>query len=394
MLFLTTFSSGLNIDKISYSGEEKSCEIHNCELNNGTLSGYVTDPLDNPIEGALIRVHFHGTYEEDHSDETGYYYVDNIPICYCMKLCICSKDGYQTESVELGITENTVYDFVLLTVGEVLLSEDFSGTFPPEGWEPGFFNQSNLSCCDSEPPCARGDWQDGYYDDFMMSKAIDASNYEKCIIKFYFGAQAYMPQYIAVYLKYRRNETSPWIDITPWDNMDDVCDYFEIEITYGPEGCGEALQIMWQFIGYYYFLDFLCVDDVKVLGIPINNPPEAPTITGPTSGKPNIEHEFSFNATDPDNDPVMYLVDWGDNNTGWTEYGDSGVEVILNHIWNEAGEYTIKAKAKDIRGAESEWGTLDVTIIPRNRAACYSVFFRFLDRFPLIQRILSILGVV
>ena len=29
--------------------------------NDGTLSGYVTDPSGNPIDGALIRVHFHGT---------------------------------------------------------------------------------------------------------------------------------------------------------------------------------------------------------------------------------------------------------------------------------------------------------------------------------------------
>ena len=83
--------------------------------NDGTLSGYVADPLDNPIEGALIRVDFHETYEEDYSDENGYYYVDNIPICYCMKNVSCSKEGYKTEWVELGIVENTIHDFVLHT---------------------------------------------------------------------------------------------------------------------------------------------------------------------------------------------------------------------------------------------------------------------------------------
>ena len=82
-------------------------------INNGTLSGYVTDPLDNPIEGALIRVHFHGTYEEDYSDENGYYHVTNIPICYCMKNATCSKEGYKTEWELLSIAENTTYDFVL-----------------------------------------------------------------------------------------------------------------------------------------------------------------------------------------------------------------------------------------------------------------------------------------
>jgi hypothetical protein len=83
------------------------------EVFNGSLSGFVTDPLMNPIEGALIRVHFHETYEEDYSDENGYYHVTNIPICYCMKNATCSKEDYKTEWVLLGITENTTYDFVL-----------------------------------------------------------------------------------------------------------------------------------------------------------------------------------------------------------------------------------------------------------------------------------------
>lgn len=87
--------------------------------NDGTLSGYVTDTFMNPIEGALIRVYFHETYEEDYSDENGYYYVDNIPICWCMKNCTCSKDGYETEWVLLGIVQDTTYDFVLTPLDPV-----------------------------------------------------------------------------------------------------------------------------------------------------------------------------------------------------------------------------------------------------------------------------------
>ena len=83
------------------------------EINDGSLSGYVKDPMENPIDGAHVRVYFHGTYEEDYSDETGYYYVDNIPICYCMKNCTCSKEGYKPEWILMGIAENTTYDFTL-----------------------------------------------------------------------------------------------------------------------------------------------------------------------------------------------------------------------------------------------------------------------------------------
>jgi hypothetical protein len=80
---------------------------------NGSLLGYVNDTSGNPIEGALVRVYFHESYEEDYSDSTGYYHVTSIPICYCMKDTVCSKSDYKTEQVSLAIAENTVYDFIL-----------------------------------------------------------------------------------------------------------------------------------------------------------------------------------------------------------------------------------------------------------------------------------------
>jgi hypothetical protein len=81
--------------------------------NDGTLSGYVNDTFSNPISGALIRVYFHGTYEEDYSDSQGFYHVTNIPICYCMKNCTCYKEGFEIDWIEMGIDEDSKYDFVL-----------------------------------------------------------------------------------------------------------------------------------------------------------------------------------------------------------------------------------------------------------------------------------------
>jgi len=271
----------------------------------------------------------------------------------------------------------------------VLLDENFSGTFPPEGWETGFFGQNNSGCCDSEPPCARGEYTDPYYDNFMKSKAIDASNYEKCIIKFYFGVKVPYGSDLFVYLKYRRNETSSWIDITPWTYpMDDVCDYFEIEITNDPEGCGEALQIQWLFLGYYYYyLHTTCIDDVKILGIPINNPPSKPTINGPT-GVPPGTYEYIFKATDPDGDDVSYTIEWGDSTSEETEYYKSGEEVTMGHTWAEKGTYTIQAKAKDVHELESSWGTLEVTV-PRSKILHNFLFLKFLDRHQLILRLFN-----
>ena len=63
----------------------------------------------------------------------------------------------------------------------------------------------------------------------------------------------------------------------------------------------------------------------------------------------------------------MYNIDWGDGDTDWTEYGDSGTEVTLKHTWTSQGTYTIKAQAVDFYGAESEWTEFSITI-PRDKA--------------------------
>jgi outer membrane protein assembly factor BamB len=119
-----------------------------------------------------------------------------------------------------------------------------------------------------------------------------------------------------------------------------------------------------------------------------NNPPSMPIIDGPTSGEPNTEYDFSFNATDPEGDAVMYIVDWGDSDTEWTEYGDSGVEIILKHTWDSSGKYTIRAQAIDIHGAESDWSEFIVTM-PRDKSTNNQLLLlRLLERFPLLQKLL------
>jgi hypothetical protein len=99
----------------------------------GSLSGYVTDPAMNPIEGARVRVYFHGNYSENYSDASGHYHVTNIPLCYCLKNTTCSKEGYNTEEVWLSIYENTTYNFVL-TTASLPCYPIFNGTMGDNGW--------------------------------------------------------------------------------------------------------------------------------------------------------------------------------------------------------------------------------------------------------------------
>ncbi len=114
--------------------------------------------------------------------------------------------------------------------------------------------------------------------------------------------------------------------------------------------------------------------------LPNNNPPTPPKINGPYSGKPGQEYEYSFVSTDPEGDAIMYNIDWGDGNTEWTEYGDSGVEFILKHTWESSGKYTITAQAIDFYDADSELSELTVTM-SRNKVIIRPQF-QFLHDHP------------
>lgn len=94
-----------------------------------------------------------------------------------------------------------------------------------------------------------------------------------------------------------------------------------------------------------------------------NTHPTTPTITGTHEGKPHIAYPFSFSTTDPDNDTVSYLVDWGDgSNSSWTSPYPSGINVTMLHTWSVKGAYSIRCRAKDAHGAGSEWGIFPVTV--------------------------------
>jgi len=87
-----------------------------------------------------------------------------------------------------------------------------------------------------------------------------------------------------------------------------------------------------------------------------NTPPQTPTVTGPTNGKPNESYEYTITAIDPDGDTVSYLIDWGDGTTsGWVGPLPSGSQVKLSHSWGTPGTYQIRGKAKDVNDVESSW---------------------------------------
>ena len=99
--------------------------------------------------------------------------------------------------------------------------------------------------------------------------------------------------------------------------------------------------------------------DPLMVTIMVDRPPNTPTIDGPPEGKPGTSYLYTFTTTDPDGDMVYYYIDWGDDQVSeWVGPYNSGATASVTHQWTEEGNYTIKAKAKDMYGAESDWGTL------------------------------------
>jgi len=96
-------------------------------------------------------------------------------------------------------------------------------------------------------------------------------------------------------------------------------------------------------------------------------------------------------ATDPDGDKVYYYVDWGDGHTeDWDVPYNSGEIVSFNHSWsNSMTSYNIRAKAKDIYDAESDWAILTVQT-PKNKRYYYSFLMKLLEHFPILQKLLQL----
>ncbi len=122
-----------------------------------------------------------------------------------------------------------------------------------------------------------------------------------------------------------------------------------------------------------------------------NSPPDAPIIDGPTKGKRGIDYDYTFVATDPDGDDIWYLIGWGDKEIIYI-YGPfpSGEELMLSYNWSGKGTFTISAMARDIFDAESNWAYFEVEI-PRTKATSYLWYQWFLERFPMLERLLSLL---
>jgi len=119
--------------------------------------------------------------------------------------------------------------------------------------------------------------------------------------------------------------------------------------------------------------------------------PSAPIITGKTIGIPGVEYDYKFKSTSPVGRNLYYYITWGDGSKkDWFGPFGSGEEVTVSHAWTNQGTYTIRTRAKDTENMWGPWGELQVTM-PRDKSISNSLLLRFLERYSLLNRLLSLI---
>jgi outer membrane protein assembly factor BamB len=154
---------------------------------------------------------------------------------------------------------------------------------------------------------------------------------------------------------------------------------------YGTIYIGSASQKRNSIIGYH------SIGYLHAFGpVTSNNPPETPVIDGKPKGTAGETYLYSFATSDPENNPVSFYIDWGDGNiVNWTMEAANEETIYLIHKYLIEDTYTIRCKARDSLGEESDWATMEISM-PMSYQ--YPAWQWFQTHFPLLSRLLNLLG--
>jgi hypothetical protein len=123
-------------------------------------------------------------------------------------------------------------------------------------------------------------------------------------------------------------------------------------------------------------------------------PPGPPS--GTTSGAAGQLYSYTTLTVDPEEDMIRYGWDWdGDLFVDeWSEYFESGVEITMDHMWEEQGSYEIRVKAMDYFEFESDWSEPLSVTVSKIKQYSNNPFFKFLENhsllYPLLRQLLKL----
>lgn len=141
----------------------------------------------------------------------------------------------------------------------------------------------------------------------------------------------------------------------PWISIGSGFGTTEFDLSDGPIDWIRYVEIRDDYDGNAYEQNpGVDIDAVENLG-GINMPPDTPEQpNGPTSGSTMVDYTFSTMTSDPEDEDIYYMWDWGDGNfSEWLGPYTSGETIETENSWGCEGTYMVRVKAKDINDAES-----------------------------------------
>ncbi len=245
-----------------------------------TVDLYVEEPAEtvvfedwDPTSGGDFRVEISTDLEGD-EDPINDFEIEHVEILdwehdYGVDEIISPEEDVfnETQPVEATVANYGDYDVEDLLVNATGsrisgLIEDFSGEFPPEGWETDDWTQSHSNNAGGEAPEANVNWGDAVDGSaYLESPMVNTTEADELILEFYSYIDDAEGGYNAEVLV-RSSPDEEWEDVTPWNNPVDGDvgpAHYEVNIT---EHIGTGTQIQFYVDDDWEFNDWF-VNDVR-----------------------------------------------------------------------------------------------------------------------------------
>ena len=111
--------------------------------------------------------------------------------------------------------------------------------------------------------------------------------------------------------------------------------------------------------------DWSNVHIMVVIGDSVSRPPGIPRAPfGPDTGYVDSTYGFLTAGGDPNGDSIMFQFDWGNGDTSaWGDPVPESTFVRMTHSWSGAGDYLIRARARDVHDLVSDWSDVHLLTI-------------------------------
>jgi hypothetical protein len=102
-----------------------------------------------------------------------------------------------------------------------------------------------------------------------------------------------------------------------------------------------------------------------VIGDSVSRSPGIPIVPfGPDTGYVASAYEFATAGGDANGDSIMFQFDWGNGDTSaWSSPVAESTLVPMVHSWPIAGNYSVRARAKDINELISDWSNAHILTV-------------------------------